>query len=232
MLNINKTYLNETTYTQKRKDNHVIKYLIIHHTAGFFNSDIAIFRWHTSRWVSIHYYISKLWVIYQFLDDNMIWYHTWLSDKWPQENIFWWGWNLNPISIWIELENLGDWKDEYTKEQIKSLEELSIDLLNRHNIEIQNVLWHKEITKRKIDPSSNFYENDMEWFRNFLDNKINWTQDTQEIQEENKENKYKNIPWFEIFEDMTDNYEIKKLIEIWLYRAAQLSKEKKLKIRK
>lgn len=221
-IKINTEFLDITPYKQNRLLD--IKYIIIHHTAWSFNGDFNTFIWKWRKDISIHYYITKKGEIFQFVNDNKIAYHTWPSNIWPKETISGWWWNINPISLWIELENKGDLKDNYTTEQIKKLEELTLYLINKYNISEDNVLWHKEITTRKIDPSHNFYVWDMKWFRQFLkNNKKNMEKETK---------KYENIEWFEIFWDMIDNYELKKLIEIWLYRYEQNKIEWKLKIRK
>ncbi len=212
-------YLNNTENKQKRWIKDIIKYIIIHHTAWKAPWDFNMLSWlNKNSGVSIHYYIWKDGLIWNLVGEkDYIAYHTGKSNIWPVENTSFW-WNLNPISIWIELENWWDWKDEYTDEQIKSLEELTIEIVKRNNIDIENILWHKEITTRKIDPSSNFYEGDMKWFR-------------EKIKEKTEIKPYVNVLWYEIFNNMDDNYETKKLIEIWIYRFIENLKDKKLKIR-
>ena len=171
-LNINNNYLNETNYKTLRGKNDLLKYIILHHTA--WKNSINIFRGKNKKQVSIHYLIDKKWNIYHFIDENnFIAWHTWNSNKWPKEKTRWWR-NLNPISIWIELENLWDWKDPYTKEQIDSLIQLTKFLKDKYNIEINNILWHKELTTRKIDPSDNFFKWWMSWFRKYLKDLEKW----------------------------------------------------------
>lgn len=232
-MQIKDKYLNNTLNKQKRNKDEIIKYFIIHHTAWKAPWDFNMLSWiNKNSWVSVHFYIWKDWIIWNLVWEDYIAYHTWSSNIWPIENTRWW-WNLNPISIWVELENLWDWKDQYTKEQIESLERLTLYLVKKYDIKIENILWHKEITTRKIDPSKNFYDWDMEWFREATKKALWIKEDIKEnlikIQEKKK---YEDITWYEIFWDMNDNYETKKLIEIWLYRFVQNMKEKKLKIRK
>ena len=221
-MEFNTTYLNKTNNKTKRLS-YLIKYLIIHHTAGSINSDIWMLWWTNPKSnVSVHFLIDKEWIIYQCVSADYIAYHTWTSDKWPYELNWWWWWNLNPTSIWIEVSNLWNWKDPYTDKQIKSLEDLSIYLINKYDIKIENVLWHKEITKRKIDPSSNFYKWDMEWFRNFLKTKKDTNNNNNNLNNNNNnmsnDTKYDNIDSFLLFTDLTDNKDIKRLIEIWIKR--------------
>lgn len=207
-------YLNETKRKIKRKKEEKIKFLIIHHTA--WKNSVNIWRWKWKQ-VSFHYLINKEWVVYFLVWEEYIAFHTWKSNKGPHETTRW-GWNLNPISIWIELENLWNWIDEYPEKQIEALKVLSKDIIKRNKIKIENVLWHKEITNRKIDPSANFFEWDMDWFRNYL--KWNKKNDSNE-----------SFDRYKIFEDFSKNWEIKKLVEIWLYRFIKLIKSKKLKKR-
>ena len=58
----------------------------------------------------------------------------------------------------------------------------------------------------------------MKWFR-------------EKIKEKTEIKPYVNVLWYEIFNNMDDNYETKKLIEIWIYRFIENLKDKKLKIR-
>jgi N-acetyl-anhydromuramyl-L-alanine amidase AmpD len=168
-VDLDTSYLNKTNNKQKRLDIHKLKYLIIHHTAWSFPWDFNMLNWiNKNSTVSVHYYIRKTWQIYQFVSDDYIAYHTGQSDKWPVETVPWWGWNLNPISLWIEIENRWDGKDIYTLEQEISLFKLSNYIIEKYDLNTQNVLGHKEITSRKIDPSSNFFMYDMLWFRRFL----------------------------------------------------------------
>lgn len=224
-MNIIKDLLNNTKNKQLRRSwIDVIKYLIIHHTAWSYPWDYNMLNWNNKNSkVSIHYYIRKTWQIYQFVWEEYIAYHCWNSNIWPIENVNGWWWNLNPLSIWIELENLWNWKDVYTDIQIQSLIELTLDIIKRNNIKVENILWHKEITTNKIDISPNFYYWDMAWFRTNIKNMVN--------NETNNNWEYDNITWYKLYNDLNDNYEIKRLIEIWLYRYDELKEQWKLTIR-
>ena len=214
-MKINTEFLDNTNYysTIKEKTN---KYLIIHHTAGI--NSLEIWKWKTNIRASFHYLINKKGIIFYLLSDNLIAWHTWNSNIWPEEKTIFWR-NLNPISIWIELENKGDGIDPYTEEQKQSLKDLTIYLVKKYNIENENILWHKEITTRKIDPSPNFWIWDINWFRKDIKNSII------------PENKYLNLPGFEIFNNLNENGEVKKLIEIALFRLVEKAKNKTLKVR-
>ena len=194
----------------------VIKYLIIHHTWWRFASDLNQLCLDRTKSVSVHYLIDKQWVIFQLVWDNYIAYHTWQSDKWPIENISWWGWNLNPISLWIEISNLWDNKDEYTQLQKDALLELSLDLVNKYWIKTENILWHKEITVRKVDPSSNFFNWDMEWFRQEIEKIRNLGKIEEKTSNDNWI--YKWISSYLLFDDLNTNYNIKRLTEISAFR--------------
>jgi len=164
-------------------------------------------------------------VIEHLVWDNYIAYHTWETEK--IKIITSWGFNLNPVSLGIELENRGDWRDPYTDQQIKALEELTLFLAKKYKIVSRKILGHKETTIRKIDPSPNFYQNDMTGFRSEMKKRLKTMADYDEGRE-----KYKGVKGIKIFSDMWDNYEIKKLIEIWLLRYYKKQKHWLLKIRK
>jgi len=209
---IKQKLLNFTKNKDLRHKNDIIKYLIIHHTAWHAPWDFNMLSWRNpNSKVSVHYYIGKDGIIWALVWENYIARHTGKSNIGPKEQTRW-GWNLNPISVWIELENYGNWKDPYTKEQIESLKELSLDIIKRNNIKIENVLWHKEITTNKIDPSSNFFAWDMDWFRKYLKKQI-------EIKEKTKENNTKIIKEInnkqnkkDILKQINDNKDLIKLL--------------------
>jgi len=224
-MNIITKNLNKTRYKQLREKNDRIRFIIIHHTGGSYTGDRLIFLWETSREVSIHYYIDKRWNIEHFVDDNFIAYHTWTTELIKTKTK--WGFNLNPISIGIELENKWNNIDKYPKKQIQALEELTCFLAVKYEISPKNIIWHKEATLRKIDPSSLFYKWDMIWFRREMKKKII---KAQELKKGKK--KYDWVKGIKIFNDMEDNYETKKLIEIWLLRYYRKQKHWLLKLRK
>ncbi len=209
--------LNNTWNKDKRTLSDIILYLIIHHTAWKSPWDFNMLsgRNKNSK-VSVHYYIWKDWVIWNLVWEDYIARHTGKSNIGPKEKTRW-GWNLNTISIWIELENLWDRKDPYTDEQIKSLEELTLDICKRNDIKSENILWHKEITTSKIDPSSNFYKGDMKWFRSYIENELN-----PKIIEETKLNANLQIlkdnkEWLTFLYKLVSKYSIKDILIIILW---------------
>jgi len=144
-----------------------IDMLVIHHTGGEYSSDV---NWMCSKEskVSAHYYIRKNGKIYNLVPDKEKAWHAGDSffdlngdgkiirdEKW-----------FNARSIGIEIESLGE---EYPDDQLQANFDLSLDLIKKYNIPIEQVLGHKEISPgRKVDPG-NF---NMDAFRILLHGKL------------------------------------------------------------
>lgn len=136
----------EENYTINSEDRD-IKYIIMHHTALSLEDTLKVFSSKRSN-VSAHYLVAKDGQVIQLLPENVTAYHA--GRSYWNGNI-----NLNDISIGIEVVNLGD--EPFTKEQMQSLEELSLDIMQRYELAPQDVLAHADVAPtRKSDPNKYF----------------------------------------------------------------------------
>ncbi|WP_368541421.1 N-acetylmuramoyl-L-alanine amidase [Enterobacter soli] len=138
-----------------------IKVLVIHYTAGDFDSSLATL---TDKNVSSHYLIPAIPPapdgkprIWQLVPEHELAWHAGIS--------FWRGTNrINDTSIGIELENPGWQKNGEVKffvpfapTQIAALVPLAKDIIARYNIRPENVVAHSDIApQRKDDPGPLF----------------------------------------------------------------------------
>lgn len=138
-----------------------IKVLVIHYTAGDFDSSLATL---TDKNVSSHYLIPAIPPapdgkprIWQLVPEPELAWHAGIS--------FWRGTNrINDTSIGIELENPGWQKNGEVKffvpfapTQIAALVPLAKDIIARYNIRPENVVAHSDIApQRKDDPGPLF----------------------------------------------------------------------------
>lgn len=138
-----------------------IKMLVIHYTAGDFETSLATL---TDKNVSVHYLIPATPpeqkgkpVIWQLVPEQELAWHAGVS--------FWRGaTRINDTSIGIELENHGwqtvDGEKQFTpfaQPQINALIPLAKDIIARYHIEPENVVAHADIApQRKADPGPLF----------------------------------------------------------------------------
>ena len=100
---------------------------------------------------SVHYIIQRNGKILNLVDENMVAFHAGLS-SWHEFET-----GINAKSVGIELQNSAMGNKPYTKAQIKSLIELSKQIINRHKIKNSNIVGHSDIAPfRKPDPSKFF----------------------------------------------------------------------------
>jgi N-acetylmuramoyl-L-alanine amidase len=131
-----------------------IKYLIYHYTGG--NLEESLY-WLTKESpagkVSSHYLICEKGEIYAHVPEHKRAWHAGLLSRWEDDA------KLNAMSIGIELVNPGmgpDYRD-FTTDQMKSLVELTKDILSRYNISPFHILGHSDIAPdRKVDPGDRF----------------------------------------------------------------------------
>ena len=125
-----------------------VKYVIIHYT-NMKNQKLAIKRLQSRvAKVSCHYIVSKRGRIYKMVNEKDVAWHAGKS-KWKQDR------NLNNCSIGIELINNG--KEQFPNKQILSLIRLLKKIITKHDIKINNVLGHSDISPgRKFDPGPLF----------------------------------------------------------------------------
>lgn len=145
----------------KQESSDCVKYLVMHYTAL---DDDKSFKVLTAGKVSSHYLIpthpmkiDEKPVIYSLVDEQQIAWHAGVS-QWGDAT------SLNRCSIGIEIVNLG-YRDNgkfrywypYTADQIVTISAVMKDIIQRHNIEPQNVLGHSDIApQRKVDPGPLF----------------------------------------------------------------------------
>ena len=138
-----------------------IKVLVVHYTAGDFNTSLATL---TDRQVSAHYLVParppvhdgkpRIW---QLVPEQQLAWHAGSS--------FWRGaTRINDTSIGIELENRG-WQNvagakqfaPFEQQQIRALIPLMKSIISSYNILPQNVVAHADIApQRKDDPGPLF----------------------------------------------------------------------------
>ena len=144
MKNIKKIKCSNFSVLPKRN----IKYVIIHYT-NMNNQKSAIKRLQSRvAKVSCHYIVSKKGKVYRMVNDKDVAWHAGKS-KWKKDK------NLNNCSIGIELINNGN--EEFPNIQIISLIKLLKKIITKHDIKINNVLGHSDISPgRKFDPGPLF----------------------------------------------------------------------------
>lgn len=133
------------------------QFVVLHHTAGKYPSDMRTLQGLRGRKVSCHLYVNRMGWAFQLLDTNLKGYHAGVS-KWTRhgETFSY----LNGHSIGIELENLDGNKHPYTRQQIQNLCLLVVPaIVKAHPILADPDRWvgHEQISPgRKIDPGKLF----------------------------------------------------------------------------
>lgn len=126
--------------------------IMLHHTAGRKAGDLGTLT-RRGTWVSANDYITKDGTIYELAPWPRRAWHAGSADRGTgyvsDGNTYYWG---------IELENLGDSRDPYTKAQINALVWRCRQICARRNITSPRALIrHRDFApSRKIDPSNNF----------------------------------------------------------------------------
>ena len=151
-MNINHDYhKNNNTSTGINKQ----LFIICHHTWVIWEWNINVLWGLTDREVSCHYLVMQDWRTYQFVDDDKISWHCWLSRYTVDWNTFN---RLNNYSIGIEIES--DWKI-FTDIQRWKVKELITSLKSSYWISVENILTHKDISwyRGKWDVGDSFRNN-------------------------------------------------------------------------
>lgn len=138
----------------ERPDDAKILYLIIHSTECDLKTSLQILTDAQSDYpVSAHYLVAKSGDIYQLVEEKHRAWHAGKDSKWKDSQ------RLNATSIGIEIENTQG--SPFEAPQMKSVLELSKDILQRYKIPSDHVLAHSDIALgRKIDPGPLF---DWKW---------------------------------------------------------------------
>ncbi|WP_193015162.1 N-acetylmuramoyl-L-alanine amidase [Proteus sp. FME41] len=145
----------------KQVSNDCVKYLVMHYTALDDERSLKVL---TGGRVSSHYLIpthpstiDNKPVVISLVDERQIAWHAGIS-QWGEAT------SLNNCSIGIEIVNLG-YRDNgkfrywysYTADQIVTISMVMKDIIDRYDIEPQNVLGHSDIAPlRKVDPGPLF----------------------------------------------------------------------------
>ena len=151
-MSINISFNYSTNFDPKKRSKKSIKYIIFHYT-GMKSENNAIKRLTKIRSeVSSHYLIKNNGNILCLVPDL---YTAWHAGKSLWKNIK----SLNKYSIGIEISNPGHryGYENFTKNQIKGLEELTKYLIKKYKIKKNNILGHSDISpERKMDPGEKF----------------------------------------------------------------------------
>lgn len=137
---------------EPRKTDRDPSLLILHYT-GMFSADKAI-QWLAccESHVSCHYVVDTDGFITQMVPERLRAWHAGQS-YWRGET------DINSHSIGIEIQNPGHEQGypRFTPAQMKSVIELSRDIVRRNSIPTDNVLAHSDVApNRKIDPGEKF----------------------------------------------------------------------------
>src|SRR5260221_12630512 len=116
-----------------------IKYLIYHYTAVDLETSLKLLcEPSESNPVSAHYLICEEGRIFQLVPEEMRAWHAGIS-SWGEDR------NINATSIGIELVNLGD--HPFSEAQMRSLKNLSHELLKKNQIHPFNSLGNTNIVR-------------------------------------------------------------------------------------
>ena len=151
------------TTSKKSKWTNQCKYIMLHHTGwGTFESSMNYLAYNSAE-VSVHYVIWAEWEIWRIWLDNYIMWHagTWNRSYWTY---------INDKAIWIEI--VSDWHN-FTEKQLHSLRKIVIELQNKYDIWINNIIRHKDYTTRKWDIWDAFYK----WYSSFKEWKESLNED-------------------------------------------------------
>jgi len=133
----------------KRPKDAVIDTVVLHHTAGPSLRGTVLWFADTKSQVSAHFTIGKDGTIVQHVSlFNRAWHAGKSQDKFGREGV-------NDFSIGIEMVNVGDGKDPWTKEQVNAVHNLLAYLKDYAFPEIKQITSHEFIALplgRKNDP--------------------------------------------------------------------------------
>lgn len=127
-----------------------IEYIIMHYTACDFKTSLrCLMENREINPVSSHYLVDLDGTIYNLVEEKMRAWHAGVS-YWQNKE------SLNTWSIGIEIVNLG-FGYEFPNQQMLAVKDLSLDIMQRHNIKKHNVIGHSDIAPgRKSDPGEMF----------------------------------------------------------------------------
>lgn len=126
-----------------------IKFIVIHATESQPDDDaksMVQFFHTTDRRASSHYLIGNKGTVVKILDESYVAIHTLVSGSSKDQKV------NDQNSIGIHL--VGFSQDGFTEQQVSKLEDLLVTLAKKFNIEVSNIVGHKEIVPpgSRIDP--------------------------------------------------------------------------------
>ena len=112
------------------------------------------------RYASAHYFIGTTGDVYQLIPEDEVAYHAggkeYVQKTLDHFNCTW----PNICLVGLELCH-EDWSGKFTDDTIRVSQQLTRDILNRHNLDIKDVVRHFDVTS-KLCPKF-FVENEEAW---------------------------------------------------------------------
>lgn len=125
-----------------------ISVIVIHATAGRDSLDWLTWQSPAGKEVSIHRLIQKDGTIIKIVPDNATAYHAGPSQRWQSVQSI--DYNMNSVSLGIELENLNTVDDRYPTAQLMSCGGQVVEWWGLYGF--LPVVFHYEIQANKTDP--------------------------------------------------------------------------------
>jgi len=211
-----KTYPTPVEHT---KGTNTCDYIILHHTGTKEGTIKGVLNGLNKRadYASCHYCINTNGDIYKIGKDTDILRHAWNSQRW---SVF----GLNRHSIGIEIIwPLSDWN--FSEKQRESLKELVLYLLEKHEIPMENILRHKDVSLTgKWDPSDTLWNEHFKTYADFiiwLTEKSPMSKYSEILKEENERVKAKLLFSKHEGNKTLTEQEVKELIDIAFLRATE-----------
>jgi len=126
--------------------------LLLHYTATVTGASALKWLCHRDSKVSSHYLIDDDGTVYSLVPESERAWHAGLA-HWAGEA------DINSCSIGIEIQNIGHdgGCPAFPEAQMRSLETLRGEIVERHRIKPQRVLGHSDVSPgRKVDPGEHF----------------------------------------------------------------------------
>ncbi len=151
-IGLNLTNKYSINFSLPKRNNKLIKFIIIHYTGMKKESDAIRKLCDQTSKVSSHYFIKNNGEILNLVPDLFEAWHAGKS-RWGKYDM------LNKYSIGVEIQNPGHdygYKN-FNKKQISSLKKLLNYLIKKYKINKKNILGHSDIApNRKKDPGEKF----------------------------------------------------------------------------
>lgn len=185
-----------------------MKYIMLHHTGSTAPSiSQARYLSQSKAPVSVQYTVWRDWKVWKHCDDNNVCRHAWIwTGFWIPNN------TMNYHSIGIEV--CSDWQWYSDKEKTRT-RELVLHLMSTHGISSQNVIRHKDWTKRKRDISDKFWNDEYKTRKQYQDSLKTRTGDQLLAVDVARDSLWSVRDKVEEMRDVT-NARVKKAKDLWL----------------